>query len=226
MRFKNFIILIIFFFLINKMKYYFALFCLFNVYVLSSTIWNVESLTQHLSKILKEGSQGPEFLLIDTNNFIKDKDLGLINAKQNELYKNYNISTYIFVLTSIREGRKTFTTNLVNKLPTLHKKINIDNSIVLVINMRINKTHFIYSKTVTKLFPKKQKKIIRRELFNYLKMKKGSEGIVIVLEKFLEQLKPKSYKNLIIAIIVLVLLTLFIIFRIKNSASNKFNKIK
>jgi hypothetical protein len=92
--------------------------------------------------------------------------------------------------------------------------------------MRINKTHFIYSKTVTKLFPKKQKKIIRRELFNYLKMKKGSEGIVIVLEKFLEQLKPKSYKNLIIAIIVLVLLTLFIIFRIKNSASNKFNKIK
>ena len=57
-------------------------------------------------------------------------------------------------------------------------------------------------------------------------MKKGSEGIVIVLEKFLEQLKPKSYKNLIIAIIVLVLLTLFIIFRIKNSASNKFNKIK
>ena len=57
-------------------------------------------------------------------------------------------------------------------------------------------------------------------------MKKGSEGIVIVLEKFLEQLKTKSNKNLIIAIIVLVLITLFILFITKNSASNKSKKIK
>ena len=51
-----------------------------------------------------------------------------------------------------------------------------------------------------------------------------SEGIVNTLEKILEELKTKSYKNLIIAIIILVLFTLFKIFRKKNLNHNLINK--
>ena len=51
-----------------------------------------------------------------------------------------------------------------------------------------------------------------------------SEGIVNTLEKILEELKTKSYKNLIIAIIILVLFTLFKIFRKKNLNPNLIHK--
>ena len=206
------------------MKYYFVLFYLFNFYVFSSTTWNVESLIQHLKNILQEGLQSHEFLLIDSVNIIKDKDLGLINSKQTELFKNYNISTYIFILNSIKEGRKKFSANLVKKLPTIHNKIDIANSITLVINMNKKKTHFIYGKKVTRFFSNKKKKIIRKELYNYLKMKKESEGIVIVLQKILEELKIKTNNYLMIAIIVLVIFTLFILFTKKNPGPNLLNK--
>ena len=96
--------------------------------------------------------------MIDSNNVIKNQDLGLINSKQNELFKKYNISTYIFLLSSIREGRKKFILNLLKQLPAIHNKINIDNSIILLINMRKKKSVFNYGKKITRLFSKQQKK--------------------------------------------------------------------
>ena len=66
-------------------------------------------------------------------------------------------------------------------------------------------------------FQNNKKKLL--ELYKYLKIKMYSEGIVNTLEKILEELKTKSYKNLIIAIIILVLFTLFKIFRKKKSKS-------
>ena len=206
------------------MKYYFLFFFLFKVYLFSSIAWNAESLIQHLKNVIKEGLQDPQFLLIDSNNVIKNQDLGLINSKQNELFKKYNISTYIFLLSSIREGRKKFILNLLKQLPAIHNKINIDNSIILLINMRKKKSLFNYGKKITRLFSKQQKKNIRKELYKYLKIKMYSEGIVNTLEKILEELKTKSYKNLIIAIIILVLFTLFKIFRKKNLNPNLIHK--
>ena len=73
-------------------------------------------------------------------------------------------------------------------------------------------------------FQNNKKKIIRKELYKYLKIKMYSEGIVNTLEKILEELKTKSYKNLIIAIIILVLFTLFKIFRKKNLNPNLIHK--
>ena len=144
------------------MKYYFLFFFLFKVYLFSSIAWNAESLIQHLKNVIKEGLQDPQFLLIDSNNVIKNQDLGLINSKQNELFKKYNISTYIFLLSSIREGRKKFILNLLKQLPAIHNKISIDNSIILLINMRKKKSVFNYGKKITRLFSKQQKKIIRK----------------------------------------------------------------
>jgi hypothetical protein len=55
-------------------------------------------------------------------------------------------------------------------------------------------------------------------------MKKESEGIVIVLQKILEELKIKTNNYLMIAIIVLVIFTLFILFTKKNPGPNLLNK--
>ena len=175
---------------------------------LTAEKWSIKKLIDYLYNEYNNHKLNTKYILISPKNLLKKEEFNNLLKKQENIYLQYQTSTYIFILEALEEDINEFIFGIIYRLYEIDENLNFKTSIVIVICLHDENSSIISGKKLSKYFSIDLITSYQNELDQFIKLNRINEGIIKILDNISSKMKTLPWKNTLILIVIILILYL------------------